>query len=83
MRASILDLRRRMKDVLAALDRGEQVVLLHRGKEKGVIHPLGSTPARSEPASGHPAFGMWKDREDLCDVDQAVRNMRKGRFRDL
>lgn len=25
------------------------------------------------------ALGMWKDREDLRDVDQAVRNLRKGR----
>ena len=27
----------------------------------------------------HPAFGMWKDRDDLKDVDQAVRNLRKRR----
>ena len=25
------------------------------------------------------AFGMWKDREDLRDVDQAIRKLREGR----
>jgi uncharacterized protein with HEPN domain len=27
----------------------------------------------------HPAFGMWKERDDVQDVDQAVRDLRKGR----
>jgi len=34
MRASIVDLRYHMKDVLGVLDRGETVIVLHRGKEK-------------------------------------------------
>ena len=34
MKATILDLRYRMKDVLRAIDRGEPVTVLFRGKEK-------------------------------------------------
>ncbi|MCY4503155.1 MAG: hypothetical protein OXE57_16520 [Alphaproteobacteria bacterium] len=26
------------------------------------------------------AFGMWKDRDELADVDAWVRNLRRGRF---
>jgi len=79
MKASILDLRRRMGDVLRALERNEPVTILHRGKERGVIYP--------SPAEGgglalrdHAAFGMWKDHETEQSVDQVVRKLRKGRL---
>ena len=78
MKASILDLRRKMSKVLRALEDNEPVTILHRGKEKGVIYP---TPQRNNTLSvaQHPAFGMWKDRDDLRDVARAVRSLRKGR----
>jgi antitoxin (DNA-binding transcriptional repressor) of toxin-antitoxin stability system len=82
MEASILDLRRRMGDVLRALDNNEPVTILHRGKPKGVIYPIGGQRAKG-PMTSHPAFGMWKDREDLADVDQFVRGIRKGRHHAL
>ena len=79
MKASVLDLRRRMGDVLRALEKNELVTVTHRGKEKGVIYPSPRSPDRPVSVSQHPAFGMWKDRDDLEDVDQVVRNLRKGR----
>ena len=78
MKASILDLRRRMGEVLKSLERNEPVSILHRGKEKGVIYPAAARDNRTS-VEEHPAFGMWKDRDDLDDVDQAVRTLRKGR----
>ena len=39
MKASMLDLRRRMRDVLRALDRNESVTIYYRGKEKAVLSP--------------------------------------------
>jgi antitoxin (DNA-binding transcriptional repressor) of toxin-antitoxin stability system len=76
---SILDLRRRMREVLRALDRNEPVTILHRGKAKGVLHP--SAPAfKAAAASEHPAFGLWKDRADMEDVNEAVGKLRRGRF---
>lgn len=81
MKATILDLRRRMKDVLLALDRCESVTIYHRGKERAVLLP--SLKRTEESVTDHSAFGMWRDRNDMADVDATVRNLRKGRLDDL
>lgn len=78
MKASILDLRRRMKDVLAALDRNEPVTITYRGRARGTLVPEGGAAGECK-VREHPAFGMWADREDLADVPAAVRRLRKGR----
>jgi len=80
VKASILDLRRRMAEVLRALERSEPVTILYRGKEKGVLYPASARKQATGPVAEHAAFGMWRDREDLQDVDRAVRELRKGRF---
>jgi antitoxin (DNA-binding transcriptional repressor) of toxin-antitoxin stability system len=82
MKASVLDLRRRMKDILRALERNESVTLLYRGRPKGIILPVGGSKARGK-VTDDPAFGMWKDRKDMKDVDAFVRSLRKARYRDL
>jgi prevent-host-death family protein len=79
MKASILDLRRRMGDVLRALEKNEPVTILHRGKEKAVIYPSPIRKGREIAVMQHPAFGMWKDRDDLQDVDRVVRKLRQAR----
>ncbi len=82
MRASIVDLRYRMKDVLGALDRGETVVVLHRGKERAMLTPVSSgksaTEKRAETVE-QPLFGMWKDRDDMSDPESYVRKLRENR----
>ena len=82
MEATIVDLRYRMKDVLSAVERGETVTVLYRGKPKARILPI-AKKQKGAKVSGHAAFGMWKDREDLRDVTGYVRELRQGRFRDL
>jgi antitoxin (DNA-binding transcriptional repressor) of toxin-antitoxin stability system len=82
MKARVVDLRYRMKDVLAAIDRGETVTVLYRGKEKARLTPVDGEKKKGSLAS-HPAFGMWKDRADLKDVPAYVRQLRRGRFDDL
>jgi antitoxin (DNA-binding transcriptional repressor) of toxin-antitoxin stability system len=81
MKASVVDLRYRMKDVLEALDRGETVTVLYRGKEKARLTPIAGEKKGS--LVSDPAFGMWKDRADLKDVPAYVRKLRRGRFDDL
>ncbi len=81
MKASILDLRRRMKDVLLALDRNETITILYRGKEKAILSPTKQSISKS--VQDHEAFGMWQDREDMADVDAYVRKLRKGRLNDF
>jgi prevent-host-death family protein len=83
MKASIVDLRYRMKDVLRAIDRGETVTVLYRGKEKAQLVPIDSTKKPKMKVRDHPAFGMWADREDMKDPAAYVRKIREPRFRDL
>jgi antitoxin (DNA-binding transcriptional repressor) of toxin-antitoxin stability system len=82
MKASILDLRRRMGDVLKALQRNEEVTLLRRGKTIAIMRPAGGPPETNRVVA-HPAFGMWAGRSDLADVNAAVRRLRGSRFDDL
>ena len=74
-----------MKDILNSLKRNEPVTLLRRGKLVGTIQPPEAAPPSGSDrrASAHPAFGMWKDRSDLKDVEAAVARLRGGRFNAL
>ena len=83
MKAGIVDLRRRTREILRALERNESVTILYRGKEKGVIHPSRGGRAQAPSITEHPAFGMWRDREDMRDVRRVVRDLRKGRAHDV
>lgn len=81
MKASILDLRRRMSSIVKALDQNESVTLTYRGHKKATI-----VPAKGKPPidiQKHKAFGMWADRQDLADVQTHVRKLRKGRMNAL
>ena len=70
-------------DVLDALDRGESVTLLYRGREKGTIHPAREMRRRYRSIKDHPAFGMWKDREDMKDVQDFLGRLRgRGRLKE-
>ena len=86
MQATILDLRRRMPEVLRALDRHERVTILYRGKVRAVLLPADGETTRKggrKRAATHRAFGMWADRDDLADVDVHVRTLRRGRMHAL
>ena len=79
MKANILDLRYRMKDVLKALDRNEKVTILYHGKLKGVITAEGIGRKEGKIAD-HPFFNMRKTRQT---IKQHMNALRGGRFRDL
>ncbi|OGW55697.1 MAG: hypothetical protein A2Z46_01225 [Nitrospirae bacterium RBG_19FT_COMBO_55_12] len=78
MKATILDLRYRMNDVLKALARNEKVSILYHGKQKGVITP-GAGPSAAK-VTEHPFFNMRKARKS---VEQTMDMLRRGRYRDL
>jgi antitoxin (DNA-binding transcriptional repressor) of toxin-antitoxin stability system len=79
MRASIVDLRYKMKDILRALERRETVTILYHGKVKGTIVPA---ERNDEPrVAAHPFFGMRAD--DARPVEKVVDELRGGRFRAL
>jgi hypothetical protein len=79
MKASVLDLRYRMREVLNALERRERVSLQHRGKVKGTIIPAGSTPGKR--VAEHPLFGIAKGDKET--VPQRMARLRKARYRAL
>jgi len=79
MKASILDLRRRMSEVLHALDRNESVTIHYRGRERALLVPAGNRRRKEIPVREHPAFGMWKDRKEMDDVAGYVRSLRAPR----
>jgi len=84
MKATTLDLRYKMKDILRAIDRGETVTVTYRGKEKARLVPIQAKPEKELKPTDHPAFGMWKDREDMKDPTAYIRKMRDTpRFRDI
>ena len=80
MKASILDLRRRMADVLRALDRNEPVKILYRGRERAILLPARNGRQEAHAIKKHSAVGMWKDYGEIADVAAHVRKLRKARF---
>lgn len=75
-------LRSRVGEILACLDRGESVTITYRGKPRARLVGIESEAEdEAAPRGGEdfPAFGMWRGRDDLTDVDTHVRGLRKGR----
>ena len=79
MEASVLDLRKKMREVMSAIDRHERVTLTHRGRRRAVIVPLGEEKPGKVKVADLPAFGMWSDRADMTDPVAYVNDIRKPR----
>jgi antitoxin (DNA-binding transcriptional repressor) of toxin-antitoxin stability system len=80
MNATIVDLRYNMKDVLRAIDRGETVTVLYRGKERAKLTPVPPAPGNGAPKTkDQPLFGIWRDREDITDPASYLRHLRLPR----
>ena len=78
MKATIVDLRYRMKEVLKALDRNEDVRILCRGKTRGVITAQ-IHPSKTK-VSEHPFFNMRPGKDSVPGV---MDRLRGGRYRGL
>jgi antitoxin (DNA-binding transcriptional repressor) of toxin-antitoxin stability system len=81
MKASFVDLRKKSSEIIRALHRNEEITVLYRGKPAAIMHPVnGHSRKSSGSVKDHKAFGLLSKRTDMKDVDQYVRNLRKGRF---
>ena len=78
MKATVVDLRYRMNDVLKALERNEDVAVLYRGKQKGVLRA--QTSESQMKVTAHPFFGM---RVSKRSVEDEMQTLRGGRCCDL
>lgn len=80
MKATIVDLRYKMNDVLKALDRNEKVTVLYRGKVKGVLIPSGQKTQMK--ITDHPFFGMLSQISKKSVLDE-MEDLRGGRYNDV
>lgn len=78
MKASVVDIRYKMNDILKALDRNEDVELLYRGKPKGVL--TASRASTTGRVADHPFFNMAPS---IGTVKEEMDQLRGGRHRDL
>jgi hypothetical protein len=75
MKASIVDLRYKTKDILKALERNESVTVLYHGKVRGIIKPVKVKSVTK--IQDHPFFGMASRSEKT--VLEELENLRKSR----
>jgi prevent-host-death family protein len=77
MKATAKDLRFHSKELLDSVNRGEEVVITFRGKPCAKLVPYQETKKQK---GKNALFGIWKDNDTVQNVDEHVRNLRKGRF---
>ena len=81
MDVSATSRRSRVGDILSCLDRGESVTITYRGEPRARL--VGIEDGGAAPPRGPDtflAFGMWRARDDLIDVDAHVRGLRDARW---
>jgi len=72
MQISIVDLT--YIDILKALERNENITVLHHGKVKGIIKPI----RKKQNIREHPFFGLCKEQD--IPVLEELENLRKPRY---
>ena len=77
MKATAKDLRFYSKELIDTVNRGEEVVITFRGKPCAKLVPYQEITRQTEK---NKLFGIWKDYDMSQNVDEYVRNLRKGRF---
>ncbi len=80
MKATVVDLRYKMNDVLKALDRNEKVTVFYRGKVKGVLVP--AEEKKLMKITEHPFFGM-SSKNSSKSVSDIIDDLRRPRYDDI
>jgi len=78
MQATAKDLRFHSTELLNTVKRGEEVIITYRGKPCAKLVPIEEKNEQS--IKTDELFGIWKDNELTENVEDYVRNKRKGRF---
>ncbi|MDR4507761.1 MAG: type II toxin-antitoxin system prevent-host-death family antitoxin [Candidatus Brocadiaceae bacterium] len=76
MKATAKDLRFHSKELLDTVSRGEEVIITYRGKPCAKLVPLPVDAGKKK----NELFGIWKDYDDVQNVERYVRQLRKGRL---
>ena len=80
MKATVVDLRYKMNDILKALARNEKVTVLYRGKVKGVLVP--AAQKMDMRMTDHPFFGMASE-DSGKPVLEELDDLRRFRYHDI
>jgi prevent-host-death family protein len=64
--------------IISQVNNGQEITITYRGKACAKIIPV-TGRKNIDLEEDNELFGMWKDRKDMEDVEQYVRNMRRGR----
>lgn len=78
MEATAKDLRLHSKELLAAVSRGEEVVITYRGKPYARLVPINQQS--NQDGTHNPLFGIWKDNTMVENVTEYVDRLREGRI---
>lgn len=78
MKATAKDLRFFSKEILETVARGEEVIITWRGKPQAKIVPITSN-SKNLPCENK-LFGMWQDNKIVADVNDYIREKRRGRY---
>ncbi|OGL48117.1 MAG: prevent-host-death protein [Candidatus Schekmanbacteria bacterium RBG_13_48_7] len=80
MQATAKDLRIKSKEILSAVERGEEVIITYRGVPKARIVPIKkNSSAHKKKTHRNSLFGIWKDNKEVCDVDSFINAVREKR----
>jgi antitoxin (DNA-binding transcriptional repressor) of toxin-antitoxin stability system len=66
-------------EISAQINTGREITITYHGKALAKIVPINDKD-NSVNDNDMELFGMWKDRDDMDDVEAYVRNLRKGRY---
>jgi len=77
MKATAKDLRFQSKMLLDSVIRGEDVIITFRGKP---CAKLVAYQEQKRKSGKNELFGIWRDKDAIRNVDEYVRDLRKGRF---
>jgi prevent-host-death family protein len=77
MKATAKDLRFHSRELLDTVNRGEEVIITFRGKPCAKLIPYRE---KKEKITENELFGIWKDNDNVQEIDDYIRGLRKGRF---
>jgi len=79
MEATTKDLRLHTRELIAATDRGEKIVITYRGKPRAMLTPITEQLQAGKRQTRNPAFGLWQESQQTESVDEQVRRLRQPR----
>ena len=80
MNTTAKNLRIHTREILEAVERGQEVVITVRGKPRAKIVPVRGRRTAAKAKKTSPLFGIWKDHAETRNVLEYVNRLRSGRF---